>query len=122
MWGVNRVGGLWSLLLPGVSVGVLLTQLLPGVPVDVLLAQPLPGVPVIHLRPYRRPVRLLLSGHLGLWISTVIMGMAAPEVRLRPLPPGLPGRPVRWVIGGCTGSSRFHGRCCGICERSWGVG
>ena len=54
---------------------VLPTQPLPGVPVDVVLAQPLSGVPVIRLRRLRRPVRLLLPGHQGLGVSTVLQGV-----------------------------------------------
>ena len=90
----------------------------PWVPDDVLLDQPQPGVALIYLRHRRRLVHLLLPGHPGLVVSTVLRGVAAPGVRLPPLPLGLPGRPVRWVIGGCTGSSRFHGRRYGICARS----
>ena len=105
-------------MLQGVQVGVLPTQPLPEVPVDVVLAQPLSGVPGIRLRCHRRPVRLLLPGHQGLVVSTVIQGVGAKWWRLLLSPRGLPGRQVLWVAEEYTGSSRFHERRCEICERS----
>ena len=121
-WGVGAVVGLWSLPLPGVPVGVLATQPLPGVPVDVVLAQPLTGVPGVRLRHLCRPVRLLLPGHQGLGVATVLRGVEVQVGRPLLLPRGLPGRPVLWEGGGCMGSDRFRGRRCGICEGSGVVG
>ena len=74
-WWVGVVGGSCAPVLPGVPAGLLSTQPLPGVPVDVVLAQPLPGVQGVCLRHLRRPVRLLLPGHQGLGVSTVLRGV-----------------------------------------------
>ena len=85
---------------------------------DVVLAQPLPGVPGVRLRRLRRPVHLQLTGSLGPGVSTGLPVVGAQGNRPLLLLPGLRELRVRWVGGGCRGSSRFRGRRCGICERS----
>ena len=90
--------------LPGVPVEVMVTQPLPGVPAEVMVTQPLQGVPVIRRRHRRRPPGRLLS--LDHWDPGVSTGRSVVGVRgVRPLLlyPGLPGRPVLWGVGGCTG-------------------
>ena len=106
----------------GVPVVVMPTQPLPGVPVDVMLAQPLPGVRGVHLLRHRRAVHLQLPGRLGPVVYMVLL-MVEVQVVGPPLLPQVPRMlRVRLASGGCTGSSRFHGRRCGIYERSGVVG
>ena len=102
-----------------------MAQPLPGVRVEVMVTQPLPGVRGFRRRRRcrrRRPVRLQLPGRRGSAVSTGLPVVEDPVVSppmLFPVPRELP---VRWASGGCRGSSRFHGRRCGICERSGVVG
>ena len=97
-------------------------QPLPGVPVAVLVTQPLPGVRGFRRHRHRRLVRLQLPGRRGPSVSkdlpVVGVQVVSPPL-LFPVPRELR---VRWASGGCRGSSRSHGRRCGICERSGVVG
>ena len=68
----------------------------------VMVTQPLPGVPVIRHR-RRLPDRLLLPYRRGPRVSTVHSVVGAQEERPLQLPPGLPGRPVLWGVGGYMG-------------------
>ena len=90
--------------LPGVPVVVMVTQPLPGVPVVVMVTQPLPGVPVVRrLHRRRPPARLLLLDRRGSGVSTVHSMVGVQGWRPLQLHPCLPGRPVPWEVGGCTG-------------------
>ena len=84
------VGGYCAPVIFGVLAGVLPTQPLPVVPVDVVLAQPLPGVPGVRLRHLCPPVRLLLPGHQGLVVATVLRVVEVQVGRPLLLPLGLP--------------------------------
>ena len=113
MWGARcsvgggNVIGSWEtslILVDRVGVVMLVTRLLPGVPVAMVVTRPLSGVPVVSLRHLRRPpVRLLLLDHRGSGVSTVRPVVGAQGGRPLLLLPGLPGRPVLWGVGGCTG-------------------
>ena len=88
----------------GVPRDVMVTQPLPGVTGDVMMTQSLPGVPVVRCRHHRRPPgRLLLHDHRDPRVSTVRSVVGAQGWRPLLLHPGLPGRPVLWGVGGCTG-------------------
>ena len=100
------------------QVGVSLGPLRPGVP-GVPLAPQLPEVQVVRDLLLRHPVHLLLLGHPGSVVSTVLQVAGVP-VGHPPLPPrGLPGRPVRYVTEGYTGLNSSSGRRVEFARYSW---
>ena len=83
--------------------GVLVTQPSSVVPVVMRVTQPLPVVPVVRRRHPRPRARLLLHHHRDPMVSTARSMVWVPWGRPLQLHPGLPGRPVPWEVGGCTG-------------------
>ena len=91
--GGKVIGGWETSLLLGARVGVAMVVTLP-LPV-------VSGVRLRHLR--RRLVRLLLPDCRGPGVSKVRSVVGGRGVRPLLLPPGLPGPPASWGVGGCTG-------------------